>query len=91
MTNASRPLCGALVYEGHAELRVADDGPGIAPGERERIFDRFFQADGTRAAGGAGLGLSIARWIVAEHTGTIAAGNNADGRGALFIVELPLA
>jgi signal transduction histidine kinase len=77
--------------DGYAELRVADDGPGISPADRERIFDRFFQADLARAGGGAGLGLSIARWIAAEHGGTIAAGTNADGRGAVFIVDLPLA
>jgi signal transduction histidine kinase len=77
--------------EGCVELRVADDGPGIPPADRERIFDRFFQADLSRAGGGVGLGLSIARWIAVEHGGRIAADSNADGRGAVFSVELPLA
>ena len=75
---------------GCAELRVTDDGPGIAPGDRERIFDRFYQADLARASSGAGLGLSIARWIVDEHGGTIGASDNLSGRGAVFTVSIPL-
>jgi signal transduction histidine kinase len=74
-----------------AELGVADSGPGVAPADRQRIFDRFFQADFARANGGVGLGLSIARWIVAEHAGTIAVDDNPEGRGASFVVKLPLA
>jgi two-component system OmpR family sensor kinase len=73
-----------------AELSVADDGPGILPSDLERIFDRFFQGDLSRAASGAGLGLAIARWIVQEHRGRITAHNRPE-RGAEFIVELPIA
>jgi two-component system, OmpR family, sensor kinase len=72
-----------------AELSVADDGPGIPAADLERIFDRFFQGDLSRAASGAGLGLSIARWIVHEHGGRITARNDETGRGAVFAVELP--
>ena len=74
-----------------AVLEVADDGPGIPAAALSRIFDRFVQADPARRGAGAGLGLAIARWIVQEHHGTIAARNNAPPPGATFTVELPLA
>jgi signal transduction histidine kinase len=74
-----------------ARLTVTDDGPGIAPGDLERVFERFYRADQARSSGGAGLGLSIARWIVKQHGGRIQAGANPDGRGASFTVELPVA
>jgi len=71
-------------------LTVADDGTGIPPDDLERIFDRFYQADRARSNNGAGLGLSIARWIVEEHDGTINVRNNT-GPGCTFTVTLPLA
>lgn len=84
-------VCLALAAtNGCAELRVVDDGPGIPPADRERIFHRFYQADLARANSGAGLGLSIARWIVAEHAGTISASDNPAGHGAVFAVTIPL-
>jgi signal transduction histidine kinase len=70
-----------------ATLEVADDGEGIPPGEEQRIFARFHQADAAREAGGAGLGLSIAAWIAVAHQGTISASNNERG-GATFTVRL---
>ena len=73
--------------QGGALLLVADQGPGIPPGEEERIFERFYQGDLARSNGGAGLGLAIARWIVREHGGRIWAGN-APGGGAVFVVEI---
>lgn len=81
---------GLQQHESRALLTVADDGMGIPPADLERIFDRFYQADGARSNKGAGLGLSIARWIAEEHRGTITARNN-DGPGATFTVTLPLA
>ena len=72
-----------------ALLTVADDGAGIPPGDLQRIFERFYRVDSARSNRGAGLGLSIARWIVDQHRGTIAARNN-DGPGATFTVTLPL-
>jgi signal transduction histidine kinase len=74
---------------GWARLVVADDGPGIAPQDRERVFERFYQADPARTAQGAGLGLSIARWIVEQHRGRILAGESAGG-GAAMYVDLPV-
>jgi signal transduction histidine kinase len=70
-------------------LTVADDGAGIPPDDLQRIFQRFYQADPARSNRGAGLGLSIARWIVDQHRGAIAARNN-NGPGATFSVTLPL-
>jgi two-component system NtrC family sensor kinase len=66
------------------ELIVADHGPGIAAEDLPRIFLPFFSR-----AGGAGLGLSLARGIVHRHGGTLRA-ESAPGRGASFIVRLPL-
>ena len=77
-------------HDSTALLTVADDGIGIPPADLERIFERFYQADAARSNKGAGLGLSIGRWIVDEHRGTITARNN-DGPGATFTVTLPLA
>jgi len=76
---------------GHnAELTVADEGPGIPPEFRERIFDRFVRVDEgrSRAAGGDGLGLAIARWAVEVNGGRITAGSGASG-GAEFSIVLP--
>jgi two-component system, OmpR family, sensor kinase len=80
----------ALSTEGEwARLTVADDGPGIALEEREHVFERFYRSDSARTGQGAGLGLSIARWIVEQHRGRILAGETAGG-GAAMYVDLPL-
>jgi signal transduction histidine kinase len=73
-------------------LTVADDGPGVPEGDRERVFERFVRLDDARARddGGAGLGLAIVREIVSRHGGTITLGD-APGGGALFTVRLPTA
>jgi two-component system OmpR family sensor kinase len=79
-----------LAHEGAwARLIVADDGPGILPAEREHVFERFYRSDRARTGSGAGLGLSIARWIVEQHSGRILAGE-ALGGGAAMYVDLPL-
>ncbi len=69
---------------------VADDGPGIAPDQRELIFDRFHRTDTARdrASGGAGLGLAIVRAIVLAHSGRVVAGEQPGG-GARVALELP--
>jgi signal transduction histidine kinase len=81
---------GLQQHDSTALLTVADDGSGIPPEDLARIFERFYQADPARSNNGAGLGLSIARWIVEQHHGSIAARNN-NGPGATFTVSLPLA
>jgi signal transduction histidine kinase len=73
---------------GQAVVAVSDDGDGIPASDLERIFRRFYQADPSRYGSGAGLGLSIARWIAAEHGGAISASNRPSG-GARFEVLLP--
>jgi two-component system, OmpR family, sensor kinase len=69
---------------------VEDDGPGIAPDQRERIFDRFHRTDTARdrASGGAGLGLAIVRAIAHAHAGHVSAGERPGG-GAKVELELP--
>ncbi len=77
---------------GCVRLSVVDHGPGIAREFRERIFQKFAQADSsdTRQKGGTGLGLSISRAIVERHNGRIDF-NSTPGAGAEFYFELPLA
>jgi signal transduction histidine kinase len=70
------------------QVQVADRGPGVAPAERELIFERFYRSDRSRRAGGAGLGLPIARWIVHEHQGTLELDSTVES-GATFSVWLP--
>jgi signal transduction histidine kinase len=70
-------------------LTVEDEGDGLRDEDLPRIFERFWRG-AAAPAGGAGLGLSIAHWIVTAHDGTIAA-ENRDPKGARFTVTLPLA
>jgi two-component system, OmpR family, sensor histidine kinase CiaH len=60
-------------------LEVADHGPGIPASEREKVFGRFYRLDSSRSGPGAGLGLSIARWIVTAHGGAISLHDNHPG------------
>ncbi|MBB2912627.1 signal transduction histidine kinase [Streptosporangium becharense] len=78
--------------DGEAVLEVTDDGLGIPPEERERVFQRFTRLDSARSrdAGGTGLGLPIARDIAAAHRGRLYAADSANGRGARLILRLPL-
>lgn len=72
-----------------AVVRVSDEGPGIPPGELDRIFNRFYRVDRSRSHTGTGLGLAIAKHLVVAHGGTIRAYNREEG-GAVFEVRLPL-
>ena len=74
-----------------ATVAVADTGPGIAPEDLERVFDRFYRIDPSRAraTGGAGLGLTIARQLVGAHGGAIQA-ESEPGQGATFRFSLPV-
>jgi two-component system OmpR family sensor kinase len=71
-----------------AVVEVADDGPGIAPGEHERVFDRFYRAPGTPGSG-TGLGLAIVRQAASLHGGSVQLGAGLDGRGLAVQVRLP--
>jgi signal transduction histidine kinase len=84
-----RILVRASASDGLARLEVCDEGPGIAPEEAERVFERFYRSDHARSSkdGGTGLGLSIARWIVELHGGQIRA-EAAEPHGCRMLVEL---
>jgi two-component system sensor histidine kinase KdpD len=69
-------------------IEVADRGPGIAPGDEERIFEKFYRPADGPVHSGAGLGLTICRGFVELHQGTIVA-DNRPGGGARFRVALP--
>jgi signal transduction histidine kinase len=71
----------------HATLTVEDDGAGVRPEDRQRVFDRFWRATDA-PAGGSGLGLAIAAWIVDRHDGGIVV-TDRPGGGARFEVRLP--
>lgn len=91
-TNAGGRVTFQLrVADSHAEVVVSDTGVGIAPADLSHIYDRFWRADTvrTREANGAGLGLSIARWIVERHGGNIHVTSDL-GKGSRVFVKLPL-
>jgi len=70
-------------------ISVRDDGAGLAPGDAERIFDRFYRADAARVSGGVGLGLSIVRAIAEAHGGRAEAWSAGLGRGATVSIVIP--
>ena len=76
----------------HVEITVSDTGKGIDSEFLPHVFDRFRQADqkSTRVHGGLGLGLSIVRQLVELHGGSVHAESGGVGRGATFVVQLPL-
>ena len=78
--------------DGLCRISVSDTGIGIDPADIDRIFDRFYRAEGSRSrgTGGTGLGLSICRRIAELHGGTIAAGSEM-GKGTVVTVALPAA
>lgn len=80
------------VVDGMSELRVADDGRGIAAADLGGIFERFRRVDASRSrhTGGAGLGLAIVKQTVEAHGGTIAVTSEV-GKGTVFVVRLPKA
>jgi two-component system OmpR family sensor kinase len=71
-----------------ALLVVTDQGPGIAPAERERVFDRFYRVPGT-AAGGSGIGLALVRSIARHHGGDVRLDGAPSGTGLRVSVDLP--
>ncbi len=74
-----------------AEVSVTDTGVGLAAGDLERVFERFYRAPGSpRRSSGSGIGLTIARNIARAHGGEITASSPGPGRGATFVLTLPL-
>ena len=71
-------------------IKIEDNGPGIPEGERDRIFERFYRLDDSRArdTGGTGLGLAITKEAIAMHNGTIDV-ENASEVGSIFTIRLP--
>lgn len=80
---------GSARRDGEVRLWVRDTGPGIDPGERDRIFERFARGrDGPRRSGGAGLGLAIVRAVAAGHRGGVEL-ESSPGAGSRFTLVLP--
>lgn len=91
-TPAGTPMRVEVVTVMNAvEIKVADEGPGIAPEDQERIFERFWRADPARArkTGGSGLGLAIVASLVEAHGGTVSI-ESAPGAGTTFVVRIPM-
>jgi two-component system sensor histidine kinase KdpD len=79
----------ASVQDSVLVLRVRDQGPGLAPDERDRVFEKFYRGKNAVGRPGAGLGLAICRGIVQAHGGTVQV-ETAEGGGALFVVRVPM-
>jgi len=98
--NGGKVAIGARATPAGAQITVTDNGPGVPQEFQSRIFERFFRADqartrassaadsNTASAGGAGLGLSIAKWIAEAHHGTLTL-TRSDTTGTVFTVNLP--
>jgi two-component system sensor histidine kinase KdpD len=79
----------ALNLGNQVEIRLSDRGPGLPPGEEERIFEKLYRGRSSGKTTGAGLGLAICRGILQAHGGSIRAENTAEG-GACFQILLPI-
>jgi signal transduction histidine kinase len=86
---ATRVVLQLATCDGTVEMTVHDDGPGVPPDARQRIFDRFVRLDDARSrhAAGGGLGLSIVAAIAFRHGGTVSVGDSTSG--ATFVLRLP--
>ncbi len=70
-------------------VTVTDTGPGFEPEDIDHVFERFYRSSGARSTPGSGLGLSIVRQVVEDHSGDVFARNRSDGRGAIVGFCLP--
>lgn len=73
-----------------AIIEVIDSGPGIPPGEREHVFERFYRCAGTNDDIGSGLGLAIVKSALERHGGNITLAEGLEGKGLRVVVEIPL-
>ncbi len=78
-----------LPRQGAVSVNVADTGPGIPAADHDRVFERFVRLDPARAEGGAGLGLSIARWVAEVHGGRVELLTSGPD-GSIFSAMIPL-
>ncbi|MDQ3189246.1 MAG: HAMP domain-containing histidine kinase, partial [Pseudomonadota bacterium] len=85
-----RVAIGVLTSEASVRLSVQDNGPGIHPDERERVFDRFYRGRDV-AAGGSGLGLSIVRQVAEMHGGSVTLSATAEQPGLQTLAVFPAA
>jgi len=81
---------GTSLEGDEARLWVSDEGPGVDPADRERIFGRFARGKSQRSVDGAGLGLSIVQAIAEAHGGSVDLDSEL-GKGSTFVVALPAA
>jgi two-component system sensor histidine kinase MprB len=72
----------------HGTLTVDDEGPGIAPGDRDHVFERFYRSEESRSMPGSGLGLSIVRQVIERHSGNVRVDEN-DGGGTRMVLQVP--
>jgi signal transduction histidine kinase len=79
---------GVQLAEGHPRVAVTDDGPGIAPEQHQRIFEKYGQTATGARRGGSGLGLTFCKMVIEAHGGTIGL-DSALGRGSTFWFTLP--
>jgi signal transduction histidine kinase len=94
VVHAVSSVCVSLGVDGsEAVLVVEDDGPGVAPADRDRVFERFTRLDSSRAStsGGSGLGLAIVSGVIERHGGTVRFADPQLLGGARVEVRLPLA
>ena len=90
---AGRVVISAVAEADFVRISVADTGAGLAIEHLEHVFDRFYRVDKSRsrAAGGSGIGLTIARYLVEAHGGRIWAESSGEGQGSTFTFTLPVA
>ena len=79
-----------LIKDTEASIRVCDNGPGIPEIERERIFERFYRAEGTKTIPGTGLGLAIVRRVAELHGGKPSISEGIGGKGVCFSIDFPI-
>ena len=83
------PAGGAVrIRLNHGTLTVEDDGPGIAPGDREHVFERFYRSEESRSMPGSGLGLSIVRQVIERHSGVVRV-DDSDRGGTRMVLQVP--
>lgn len=84
------PITASLAASGNAlKLHICDEGPGVPPAEREKIFEPFYRLPGaSEREGGVGLGLALVRQIARRHGGDVVC-TDRNGRGSCFVVTLP--